>query len=104
MKKLIHSPAPWFTNQYGGIFLLTDTDTYENKMLLDVDKDEGVGEDIAQSNAIIASKAPDMYKALFGVLHHNDNVKEQFKLPKSLIEQITTILKDIETYKEELNT
>lgn len=101
MKKLIHSPAPWFTIQFANFYQLLDNVFYEAKVLLDV---EDVSEDIAQSNAIIASKSPDMYKALFGVLHHNDNVKEEYKLPKSLIEQITTILEDIETYKEELNT
>lgn len=97
MKKIIHSPAPWFAIQFAGIYMLNDSDMYESKVLLHCDE---MGEDIAQSNAIIASKAPDMYKTLFGVLHHNDNVKEEFKLPKSLIEEISSILTDIENYKE----
>lgn len=101
MKKLIHSPAPWFAIQYANSFYIQTEDSYSESAVMDI---EIVGEDIAQTNAIIASKAPDMYKALFGVLHHNDNVKEEFKLPKSLIEQISSILTDIETYKEEMNT
>jgi len=100
MKKIIHSPAPWYTIDFGGMVMLTDSDQYTSNLLFDCDD---VGDDIAQSNAIIASKAPDMYKALFGVLHHNDNVKEPFKLPKSLVMEITTILMTIDELKNENN-
>jgi len=97
MKKIIYTPAPWYPLQFGGYIGLRDSDFYESKDILDVDE---VGEDIAMSNGIIASKAPDMYKVLFGVIHHNDNTKEEYKLPKSLIEQITNILTSIEELKE----
>jgi hypothetical protein len=96
MKKLIHSPAPWYPIQFAGIYMLNDSDNYESKVLLYCDE---VGEDIAETNAIIASKAPDMYKVLFQVIHHDDNVKEYFRLPDPVREIIDNILKDIETLK-----
>ena len=81
--------------------MLNDSDQYESKVLLHCNE---VGEDIAQTNAIIASKAPDMYKVLHGIIHHNNGVKDNYKLPNCLIEDITKILEDIETYKEKMNT
>ena len=68
MKKLIHSPAPWYPIQFAGIYMLNDSDNYESKVL-------------------------------FQVIHHDDNVKEYFRLPDPVREIIDNILKDIETLK-----
>ncbi len=38
--------------------------------------------------AVIAARQRDIMKALKGVLHHNDAVKVQYKLPESLIRQV----------------
>jgi len=96
MNKLIHSPAPWVAIEFAGIYMLNDSDEYESKVLLHCDE---VGEDIAETNAIIASKAPDMYEVLFKVLHHDNNVKEYFALPDSTRKEIDRILKEIEILK-----
>ncbi len=101
MKKLIHSPAPWFAVQYANSFYIQTEDFYSESAVMDI---EIVGEDIAETNAIIASKSPDMYKVLHGIIHHNNGVKDNYKLPNCLIEDITKILEDIETCKEKMNT
>lgn len=101
MKKLIHSQAPWFTELYANSYFIQTEEGYSESNVFDLDL---VGEDIAQTNAIIACKSPDMYKVLHGIIHHNNGVKDNYKLPNCLIENITKILEDIETYKEEMNT
>lgn len=100
MKKIIHSPAPWFPIEFGGIYMLNDSDQYESKILLHCDE---VGEDIAESNAIIASKAPDMYKCLWNLNTYFIDLQNKGILTVSeegQWKQISKILSDIETYKE----
>jgi len=97
MKKIIHSPAPWYPIQIAGYMGLFDEDFYSGKRLLDF---EEVGPDIAQSNGIIASKAPDMYKTLFNVVKYSNDVKEPYKISPLLILEITNILNSIEELKK----
>jgi len=83
MKKIIHSPAPWYPIQIAGYMGLFDEDFYSGKRLLDF---EEVGPDIAQSNCIIASKAPDMYKIIFKIYSHYEEFesKEEYNLKHNI--------------------
>lgn len=47
----------------------------------------------AEANAKLIAAAPDMLKALQGVIHHNNGLKEDYKASPSLISQIESVIK-----------
>jgi hypothetical protein len=87
-----HTPGPWHFHQNGDAndftFLADETRwvmrlIFNGELYLD--------EEIATAKLIAA--APDMLKALQGVISHNNGLKEQYQISPSLIDQVEQAIK-----------
>jgi hypothetical protein len=100
MKRLIHSTAPWHLERYSNLYFINHGNPDECICILDRIL---VGEDIAQTNAIIASKSPDMYDCLWKLNKYFIDLQNRGVLTvaeEGQWKQISKILSDIETLKD----
>ena len=84
-----HTPGPWKAVTYSGAFdqplITSDYGTIGRLHSFDNRQHE--------ANARLIAAAPEMLKALRGVIHHNDGVKDQYKASPSLIDQVENAIK-----------
>jgi len=96
--KTIHTPGPWILDEHHGEIHSQgarsickfpnnrlDTPAYNHC-------EHYSGRILDKANAQLILASPEMLKALEGVLHHNDGVKEAHKLPNSLVREIIAAL------------
>ena len=82
---MTHSQGPWVIQ---GDNIVVDGFTIGGINIEDAEKRP----EEAKANLQLMASAPDMLEALEGVLHHNDAVKEAYKLPNSLVRKIVSAL------------
>lgn len=74
MKKLKHTPAPWYAVNYGGYITIQSTNFYENTNILDEDKCER-----AEDNGLLCAAAPDLLEALKECLEGVHELNDEFQ-------------------------
>lgn len=88
-----HTPGPWTAVIYRGTYdqpLITAKDGWIGRL-------NSFPERQHEANAKLIAAAPEMLKALQGVVHHNDNLKQIYKTSESLMDQINQAIKKATT-------
>ena len=70
--------------------------TLDQKMIRKLFGESGGMANEDNTNARLIASAPDLLRACQGVIHHNDGLKAEFKLPNSLIRQVTQAINKTE--------
>ena len=86
------TPGPWSYDGHG-INALSEAHLGERIFKTCLDYKYGSRDrERAQADSQAVAAVPDLIKALRGVLHHNSAVKNEYKLPASLIGQVENAL------------